>query len=152
MVCDPWPKMDTVICRSPEETTALGERWASRCGPGWGLVVSGDLGAGKTRLAGGIARGLGIAEPVSSPTFTLVHEYRSGRLPFYHIDLYRLETRPEIVHAGLEEYWWQLDGVTLVEWADRWGTASDWPPGWRHVLMEVLDDQTRRISYEDIGA
>jgi tRNA threonylcarbamoyladenosine biosynthesis protein TsaE len=81
------------------------------------------LGAGKTQLVKGLARGLGVAERVRSPTFALVNIYESGRLPLFHLDLYRLETREQIAAAGLEEYL-QPAGVTVVEWAERWLEVS----------------------------
>src|SRR4026207_1524521 len=96
-----------IISRSPAETEALGEAFAREAKPGWVIGLTGDLGAGKTQLVKGIARGLGIASRIQSPTFTLVHEYREGRLPLYHIDLYRLDTREQIVVAGLEDYFYQ---------------------------------------------
>jgi len=92
--------MVTCISRSPEETLALGEAWGRAAEPGWIIGLTGELGSGKTQLIKGLARGLGITVPVLSPTFVLVHEYLGGRLPLFHLDLYRLETLEQIV-AGL---------------------------------------------------
>src|SRR5882724_12462839 len=92
--------MATYTSHSPEETTALGEAWGRAAVSGLVIALSGDLGAGKTQLARGVARGLGIAERVHSPTFALVNEYRGGRLPLFHVDLYRLETIDQIIAAG----------------------------------------------------
>jgi tRNA threonylcarbamoyladenosine biosynthesis protein TsaE len=111
--------MATSISHSPEETEALGQAWGQTAQPGWVIGLSGDLGAGKTRLVKGFARGLDIAERVHSPSFALVNIYGGGRLPLIHLDLYRLETRQQIISAGLEDYL-QPAGVTVIEWADRW--------------------------------
>jgi tRNA threonylcarbamoyladenosine biosynthesis protein TsaE len=129
------------------------------------------LGAGKTQLVKGLARGLGVTERVRSPTFALVNIYESGRLPLFHLDLYRLETREQIAAAGLEEYL-QPGGVTVVEWAERWldaaspqstvhspqstlhaprSTRNTLPARLRRVQIDVLGETERRISYEDLG-
>src|SRR6185369_10577 len=108
--------MATLISHNPAETEALGEQWGRDAANGLVIGLTGDLGAGKTQLVKGIARGLGIVSRIQSPTFTLVHEYREGRLPLYHIDLYRLDTQEQVFAAGLEEYFHQTDGLTVVEW------------------------------------
>lgn len=152
--------MVTCISRSPEETQALGEAWGRTARAGWVIGLTGDLGAGKTQLVKGLARGLGIAARVLSPTFTLMHAYEGGRLPLFHLDLYRLETREQILAAGLEPCLWQPPGVTVVEWAERWfdpaaPDASDdapRPPLLRRVWFESLGEHERRITYEDSGA
>jgi tRNA threonylcarbamoyladenosine biosynthesis protein TsaE len=105
-----------MITRTPEETQAIGEALAAGLKPGDTLLLEGDLGAGKTVFARGVARGLGITEAITSPTFTLLHVYR-GRLPLYHMDLYRLDGDEAFYQAGLEEYIGG-DGVALVEWPD----------------------------------
>lgn len=107
------------ISHSPADTESLGEAWGRVARSGWVLALSGDLGAGKTQLVKGLARGLGIQERVHSPTFALVNVYTGGRLALFHLDLYRLETTAEIIAAGLEEYL-QPAGVTVIEWAERW--------------------------------
>ncbi|SVB86090.1 uncharacterized protein METZ01_LOCUS238944, partial [marine metagenome] len=96
--------------------------------PGWVVGLIGDLGTGKTQLVKGIAAGLGITDTVTSPTFALLQEYDDGRLPLAHIDLYRLESQLEIVGAGLEHYLTPPDGVTAVEWFERW-LGGGWQPG-----------------------
>lgn len=149
--------MATFISHSPGETEALGEAWGKSAARGLVIGLCGDLGAGKTQLVKGLARGLGVSARVQSPTFTLVNCYAGGRLPLFHLDLYRLETRAQILAAGLEEYF-EPDGVAVIEWADRWwGTANPGgaaPPGgtWRWVRFEVGPGDDRRIHYEDIGA
>ena len=110
--------MATFISHNPAETGSLGESWGRTARPGLVIGLSGELGAGKTQLVKGLARGLGVTAPVHSPTFTLVNEYGGGRLRLFHLDLYRLETHQQIVSAGLEEFL-QPDGVTVIEWAER---------------------------------
>lgn len=105
------------ISHSPEETVQIGQRLGKRLAPGMVLLLRGDLGAGKTHFAKGIALGLEVDEMVTSPTFTIINEY-NGRLPFYHIDTYRLEEEEEAYGIGLEEYMYG-QGVTLIEWPER---------------------------------
>ena len=139
--------MPVIVSNSPDETLRLGERWGREAKAGWVIGLTGDLGAGKTQLVRGIARGLGIEGRIQSPTFTLVHEYREGRLPLYHIDLYRLDMAQQVFAAGLEEYFRQTDGVTVVEWAERYPFKE-----FRHARIETSGETQRRISYEDSGA
>ena len=108
-----------VISHSVEQTRRLGARLAEYLEPGDVVLLSGNLGAGKTVFAQGLAAGLGVDEPVTSPTFTLIHEY-SGRLPLYHVDLYRIGGEAEAGDLGLEDYLYG-DGVTVIEWAERAG-------------------------------
>src|SRR6266481_1302950 len=108
--------MATIISHSARETLALGEAWGREATSGLVIALSGDLGAGKTQLAKGIALGLGVTSRVHSPTFTLVNEYLGGLLPLFHVDLYRLETPDQIFGAGLEEYFHPA-GVAVIEWA-----------------------------------
>jgi tRNA threonylcarbamoyladenosine biosynthesis protein TsaE len=151
--------MATSISHSPEETESLGEAWGRAAQNGLVVGLSGDLGAGKTQLVKGIARGLGISARVHSPTFTLVNIYSGGRLTLFHLDLYRLETREQIFAAGLEEYL-QPNGVAVVEWAERWFgevhspqfTVHGFPAQFRWVKIETINENERRISYEDFGA
>ena len=106
------------ITNSAAETRALGERLAGALKPGSVVAFTGDLGAGKTAFTAGLAAGLGIADRVTSPTFTIVNEYAGGRLPLFHFDLYRLESSDELFDIGWEDY---LDrgGVCAVEWSER---------------------------------
>jgi len=96
--------MATFISHSPAETGSFGERWGRAAQPGLVIGLSGDLGAGKTQLVKGIARGLGITAQVHSPTFTLVNEYGGGRLRLFHLDLYRLETRGRSFPPGWRNF------------------------------------------------
>jgi tRNA threonylcarbamoyladenosine biosynthesis protein TsaE len=147
--------MVTFISHSPTETEELGAGWGRECGRGWLIGLSGDLGAGKTQLVKGLARGLMAGARVTSPTYALVHEYPGGRLPFFHVDLYRLETREQIIAAGLEEYLVRPDGVTVVEWVERWlkeDNAAWFGPGrFRRARLKILGETDREICYEDFG-
>ena len=151
--------MTTFISHSPTETEALGESWGRAAERGLVIGLSGELGAGKTQLVKGLARRLSIAARVHSPTFTLVNEYSGGRLRLSHLDLYRLESREQIIGAGLEEYL-QPDGVAVIEWAERWfGKVSGvrWPVSgspvrYRQVIIEIVKETERRVTYEDFGA
>src|SRR5436190_20057135 len=147
--------MGTYISRSPAETAALGEHWGREARSGLVIGLSGDLGAGKTELVKGLARGLDIPERVHSPTFALINIYKGGRLPLFHLDLYRLETPGQIIAAGLEEYL-RPNGVTVIEWIDRWFPPSkeyatrntQHAPPMLRVNFEELDSTTRKITYE----
>lgn len=146
--------MATYISHSPAETEALGEKFAGAARPGLVIALSGDLGAGKTQFVRGLARGLGIASRVHSPTFTLVNEYDGGRLKLFHLDLYRLETPEQLRNAGIADYL-APDGVSVIEWAERLG-AGDGPgkDGTHFVRLkiEVTGDGERTMTYDDFGA
>jgi tRNA threonylcarbamoyladenosine biosynthesis protein TsaE len=142
--------MATSISHSPTETEALGEAWGRDAKNGLVIALSGDLGAGKTQLVKGLARGLGFPGRVHSPTFTLVNVYTGGRLTLFHLDLYRLETKEQIFSAGLEEYL-RPDGVAVIEWAERMSNDEFRMANLRRVRIETLGENERRISYEDFG-
>lgn len=131
----------------------MGQSWGEEAPAGWLVGLSGDLGSGKTLLVQGLARGLGIREPVLSPTFVLAAEYTGGRLPLTHLDLYRLEDPGALARAGLEDYLLAPAGVVVVEWFERWLEAGlPVSPGpRRRVWLEVLGERERRIRYEDTG-
>jgi tRNA threonylcarbamoyladenosine biosynthesis protein TsaE len=132
----------TVLTAGEEETVDAGERLARTLAPGDVVLLHGQLGAGKTAFVRGLARGLGAdAADVSSPTFTLVQEYGSGRVPLFHVDLYRLEP-VEVDDLGLEEL---IDsgGIVAIEWAERW---TDHPRGAVDVTIEEAGDDRRRIT------
>jgi len=129
------------VTRSEAETASVASALAATLFAGDVILLSGNLGAGKTAFVRGLAEGLGIdAEDVSSPTFTLVHEYRGGRLTLYHVDLYRLE-KAATDDLGLEEL---HRGVLAIEWPDR---LSHQLPGARRVSIEILDGDERRIRW-----
>ena len=106
------------VSNSPEETEALGAALADKLKPGAVVAFSGDLGAGKTAFVRGMARGLGITERVTSPTFTIVNEYEGGRLPLFHFDMYRLGSSDELFDIGWEDYLVR-GGVCAVEWSEN---------------------------------
>ena len=132
------------VTSSENETIAVARAHAATLSPGAVLLLSGDLGAGKTAFVRGLAEGLGVPpDEVSSPTFTLVHEYRGGRLRLYHVDLYRLENAATD-DLGLEEMGVR-DGVLAIEWPEQ---LTHRIPGARTVRLEILDDGRRRIRLE----
>jgi tRNA threonylcarbamoyladenosine biosynthesis protein TsaE len=145
--------MATFISHSPAETGSLGERWGRAARRGLVIGLSGDLGAGKTQLVKGLARGLGVTALVHSPTFTLVNEYGGGRLRLFHLDLYRLEMPGQIASAGLEEFL-QPDGVAVIEWAERLESGGRKMEDGQmiSVKIEMLSEWERRITYDDFGA
>lgn len=118
---------------SPEETLALGIRLAKEAKPGQVYTLIGDLGVGKTVLTQGIAQGLEIEEPICSPTFTIVQEYHSGRMPFYHFDVYRIGDVEEMDEIGFDDYIYG-DGLTMIEWAN--------------LIEEILPREYTRITIE----
>ena len=147
--------MATFISHSPAETASLGAALACRVVHGDVLALTGDLGAGKTQFVKGFACGLGIMERIQSPTFALVNSYSGGRLPLYHLDLYRLKTERQIVSAGLEAYL-EPDGVAVIEWAERFVEAglispNQPPPNIRWVRFEIVNESERQVIYEDPG-
>lgn len=141
----------SILTNSPAETESLGESWGRVAKRGLVIALSGDLGAGKTQLVKGIARGLEINTRVHSPSFTIVNVYTGGRLALFHLDLYRLETPEQILSAGLEEYL-KPDGVAVIEWAERMANDEFPMQNFRKVRIEILNENERRISYEDFGA
>ncbi len=142
--------MVTYISHSPAETEQLGERLGRAAAAGLVIGLSGDLGAGKTQFVRGLARGLGVATRVHSPTFTLVNEYTGGRLKLFHLDLYRLETPEQLQSAGIEEFL-TPDGVAVIEWAERLGADFS---GQKFIRMkiEIVNEAERKITYDDLGA
>lgn len=147
-----WRKMATRISKSPEETLALGREFGELLEGGMLVGLVGDLGSGKTVFVKGLAEGLGIAERVHSPTFSLVNEYVGGRLPCFHLDLYRLESRAQIQGAGLEELMDAREGVVVVEWYDRFADLRlPAPPKCCVIRFETLGDMERALHYEHSG-
>ena len=134
----------TYETNSPEETEQLGAALGRIVRPGTVIAYRGDLGAGKTAFTRGLARGLGYAEPVTSPTYTIVNEYLGGRLPLFHFDMYRLTSPDDLWDIGWEDY---LDrgGVCCVEWSENVAEALENP---LTISIEKLGDTTRRITLE----
>lgn len=122
-----------VETNSPEETFDLGRRMGADAKPGQIYTLNGDLGAGKTIFTKGMAAGLGIEEPVSSPTFTIVQEYSGGRLPLYHFDVYRIGEPEEMEEIGYDDYFFG-EGVCLIEWAE--------------LIRELLPERVVSVSIE----
>jgi tRNA threonylcarbamoyladenosine biosynthesis protein TsaE len=133
------PEVET---HSAAATMEFGAHLAGSLLPGTVIALSGELGAGKTCLVKGIARGLGITQEVTSPTFTLIHEYTGGRLPLVHVDLYRLETINQAIAIGIEDHL-SGNGVTIIEWAEK--IASLLPASTQHIELQFINDTTRRI-------
>jgi tRNA threonylcarbamoyladenosine biosynthesis protein TsaE len=131
-----------VVTREPAETRALGAALATAARPGDLISLVGDLGAGKTQFAKGFGAGLGITDTIVSPSFVLMAEYR-GRLPLFHVDLYRLADAAEALAGGLIDDR-QIEGVTLVEWAERLADAM--PAERLDVVIDGAGDDPRRIS------
>jgi len=134
---------------SAEETFAFGEQIGREAKPGQVYTLIGDLGTGKTVFTQGVARGLGITEPVSSPTFTIVQIYEEGRLPFYHFDVYRIGDVEEMEEIGYEDCFYG-EGVSLVEWANL--IEEILPEHYVQITMEKDLEKGfdyRRITVED---
>jgi tRNA threonylcarbamoyladenosine biosynthesis protein TsaE len=129
-----------------QATILLGERLARFLNPGAVVAFYGELGTGKTTMIKGIARGLGVREPVKSPSFVIITEY-SGRLPVYHVDLYRLSSPAELIEIGLESYL-QGDGVCLIEWAER--AEGLLPPATIRIQLSFTNTG-RRIAIDGLA-
>ena len=134
------------VTNSPEETRRLGERLAGQLQAGDVVILEGELGAGKSELARGIAKGLGVTETVTSPSFTILNVYESGRCPLYHFDWYRLESAEELYELGMDEYLGG-DGIAVVEWAERCPEAV--PEGAIRISLETAGEQVRKINIRE---
>ena len=132
------------ISHSPAQTEALGEALGRILPPGAVIAYRGDLGAGKTAFTRGLARGLGAKEQVTSPTYTIVNEYLSGRMPLFHFDMYRLGNSDELFDIGWEDYL-ERQGVCAVEWSEN---VADALSGAITVMLEKTGEDTRRIVLE----
>ena len=133
---------------SPKETYALGEKIGREALPGQVYTLNGDLGVGKTVFTQGVAAGLGIQEPVNSPTFTIVQEYEEGRMPFYHFDVYRIGDVEEMEEIGYQDYFYG-EGLCMIEWAQL--IEEIIPENARHITIEKDLDKGfdyRRITIE----
>ena len=132
------------ITNSPSETEAVGAALARVLQPGTVIAYRGDLGAGKTAFTRGLARGLGVTDRVTSPTYTIVNEYLSGSMPLFHFDMYRLGSEDELFDIGWEDYL-ERGGVCAVEWSENvWGAMED------AVIVTIsrLGEDTRKIEIE----
>ena len=136
--------MATFISNTPAETEAIGRQLAEQIGVGSILALRGDLGSGKTVFVKGLVAGLGSRTAVTSPTFTILHEYRGGRIPVYHFDFFRLEERQSIVRLGLDDYFFG-DGVSVIEWAERFPELI--PQQARWILFEIKSENQRAITF-----
>ena len=132
------------LTNSPEETEAVGQSLAKHLRPGTVIAFEGDLGAGKTAFTRGIARGLGAADRVTSPTYTIVNEYLDGYIPLFHFDMYRLDSADALFDIGWEDY---LDrgGICAVEWSEN---VRDAMGGALTVRIEKTGDNARKITIE----
>jgi len=136
-----------VISKSPEETRKLGERLGNLLRAGDAVALEGELGAGKTCFIQGMARGLGVEEKyVVSPSFVLIREYE-GRIPLYHVDLYRLHPGAEVAGLGLDEYL-EGGGATAIEWAEK--AAGQLPDGCIRIEMKSLGETSRAIIVQGL--
>ena len=134
--------MATFISNSAEETESFGRQLAGNVKPGDVLALTGELGSGKTQFVKGLVAAIGATTPVTSPTFTLLHEYSGGRLPIYHFDFFRIEDRQAAERLGLDEYFFG-DGVSVIEWADRFPDLI--PETARWVSFETKSETQRAI-------
>lgn len=132
------------ITRSPEETECLGAKLGALLRPGTVLAYRGDLGAGKTAFTRGLAKGLGATDMVTSPTYTIVNEYLSGKMPLFHFDMYRLPDSDSLFDIGWEDYL-ERGGVCAVEWSENVADAME---NAIFVSIEKTGEETRRITIE----
>jgi tRNA threonylcarbamoyladenosine biosynthesis protein TsaE len=138
----------TVVSHSLEETQRLGTTLGELLEGQELICLEGELGAGKTSLIQAIGRAVGVTEPITSPTFTLVNEHLGTSLTIYHVDLYRLTSTEEIVQAGIENYFYS-DGVCLIEWAEK--ALGLLPPEHLYITLLHTGQDTRRISIRAKG-
>ena len=132
------------ITHSPAETEAVGQALGNILSPGTVLAYEGDLGAGKTAFTRGLARGLGCTDIVTSPTYTIVNEYLSGRMPLFHFDMYRLSSSDDLWDIGWEDYL-ERGGVCAVEWSENVEDALEAPI---YITLEKTGEESRRITIE----
>ncbi|MCL6471468.1 MAG: tRNA (adenosine(37)-N6)-threonylcarbamoyltransferase complex ATPase subunit type 1 TsaE [Firmicutes bacterium] len=141
--------MISIVSHSSEETWELARKLAPTLSKGDLISLTGDLGAGKTVFTQGVAAGLGIVEPVTSPTFTIIKEYDEGVFPLYHFDVYRLSSPDELEELGFDEYFYG-DGITIVEWGDK---IEELLPDVRLEvrILRLIDESYRRIEINPYG-
>lgn len=144
------PQAITLQLSSADETQQLGEILGRSLPSGSILLLEGNLGSGKTTLVQGIGQGLGITDAIVSPTFTLINEYLEGRVPLYHLDLYRLQPE-EVGELYLEAYWEGTEvvpGIVAIEWPER---LPEVPPSYLHVQITSTPEDTRSIAIAPVG-
>ena len=132
------------ITNSPAETEKIGAALSRVLSPGTVIAYRGDLGAGKTAFTRGLARGLGVNDPVTSPTYTIVNEYLGGRMPLFHFDMYRLHSAEDLWDIGWEDYL-ERGGICAVDWSENVADAMEDPVT---VTIEKLGEESRRITIE----
>ena len=137
-----------MLTHSPAETRALGRRLAEHLQPGDVILFDGDLGAGKSEMTRGIAEGLGVSGPVTSPSFTILNVYEDGRVPLYHFDWYRLESAEELYEMGMDEYLGG-DGVAVVEWPTQCPEAI--PETHLAVTLSPVGENEREVTLTPVG-
>jgi tRNA threonylcarbamoyladenosine biosynthesis protein TsaE len=135
----------TFISNSPAETEAIGRQVAENTSVGSVLALKGDLGSGKTLFVKGVVDGLGSNADVTSPTFTILREYRGGGLPVYHFDLFRVENPQALARLGLDDYFFG-DGISVIEWADRFPEFV--PDQARWIFFEIKSETQRAITFQ----
>lgn len=140
--------MATFISNSPVETEQIARRLAEKLVAGSIVALKGELGSGKTLFTQALVAGLQSDAPVTSPTFTIVHEYQGGRLPIYHFDFFRVENQESAERLGLEDYFFG-DGVSVVEWADRFPELIPEQAHW--ISFEIKSERQRIITLSDQG-
>ena len=132
------------ITNSPQETEALGQKLGQMLPAGTVIAYRGDLGAGKTAFTRGLARGLGIQDPVTSPTYTIVNEYLGGRVPLFHFDMYRLHSADDLFDIGWDDYL-ERQGICAVEWSENVAEALEDP---LTVTICKTGEESRKITLE----
>ena len=132
------------ITNSPQETEALGQKLGQKLPAGTVIAYRGDLGAGKTAFTRGLARGLGIQDPVTSPTYTIVNEYLGGRIPLFHFDMYRLHSADDLFDIGWDDYL-ERQGICAVEWSENVEEALENP---LVVTICKTGEESRKITLE----
>lgn len=137
-----------LITNSANDTIEFGKSVARAVEKGAVISLVGDLGAGKTTFTKGVARGLGIMDNVTSPTFTILNEYVGEEKRLYHFDFYRIEDESELVELGFEDYFPSADGLTIVEWVEK--APSVLPKQYYQITFEKIDDDKRKIVFEEI--
>ena len=137
-----------IICKNLEDTSQLACKFAKVLRGGEVVTLTGDLGAGKTTFTQSLAKAIGIFEPVTSPTFTLMNQYQGTTLKLYHFDMYRIEDIDEILETGLTEYFGNKDAVCIIEWAEN--ISSLLPKNLIKISIEKLAETERRFVFKNI--